>query len=422
MRFLPSFSPALRRLWQFALLLRDQCRRDKVIVRASGLAYVSLLAVVPLMAVLFALFSGFGAFDQIEAGVKDFLVSQFLPARQDEIVGYLDQFTANARQLGFLGFILLMASAVLLLDAIEKTFNEIWHVRARRRLVSKLSSYTSVLVFGTLFMGASLTVWARLETFFSSGGVLDRGFVRKSVDWSLPTLLTLTGFLVVYLIVPYARVSWKSAALGAAVGGVLWELAKNVFADTVGQSVRYSAVYGSLAVFPIFLVWLYVTWVILLLGLEIAFTHQHLPILEREHGRRGSAEAKPVVLALKLFARISKRFYDAAAPPTVEELSQLLREPLARVERTVRRLVQANLVRDVVVDRRRTGLVPATSLKRVRVADVVGVFLEDVGEPREFEDPAERAVEALASEFWRAGQEAVGETTFEEIVSGGGQT
>ncbi len=152
---------------QFVQATWQQLGRDKVIIRASGLAYSSLLAAVPLVAVAFAMFSAFGAFDDIKQRVQEFLFSQFLPTSQDEIVEYVNQFADSASRLGLIGFLFLVLAAILLLDNIESNFNQIWHVTSPRRFIAKITSYTSVLVFGTLLLGASITISARSRPRFS---------------------------------------------------------------------------------------------------------------------------------------------------------------------------------------------------------------------------------------------------------------
>ena len=149
-----------RRRILFVRILWEQMHHDKVPIRASGLSYATLLATVPLVAVLFALFSAFAAFDDLTMRVRDLLFAQVLPTRQDEIIAYIYQFTANTSKLGFIGFAFLIITSILLLDSIEKSFNEIWHVRSSRRLINKITAYTSVLVFAAVFIGASMSISA----------------------------------------------------------------------------------------------------------------------------------------------------------------------------------------------------------------------------------------------------------------------
>ena len=167
---------ALVRLVQFLIGLGDQINRDKVIIRSSGLAYSSLLAAVPLIAVVFSLLSAFGALDELKVRVQEFLISNLLPTRQYEIVTKLDQFTSNAAKVGFLGFALFALAAILLLDNVENNFNDIFHVTSRRRVMNKVTAYTSVLVLGTLFIGTSLSLSTRFNAWLDVGVPLDLSF------------------------------------------------------------------------------------------------------------------------------------------------------------------------------------------------------------------------------------------------------
>ena len=221
---LPRWEQAAVRFLQFLQALWAQQNHDKVVIRASGLAYSSLLAAVPLVAVGFAMFSAFGAFDDVKQKVQEFLFSQFLPTSQDEIVLYFNQFADSASKLGLIGFLFLVLAAILLLDNIESNFNNIWNVTTHRKFIAKITSYTSVLVFGTLFLGASLTMSARIKAAFFRDIPFDPGTLEKIGAWAFPLFLTFLAFLLMYLVIPFTRVRLKSALLGALIGGVLWEL------------------------------------------------------------------------------------------------------------------------------------------------------------------------------------------------------
>ena len=312
LRVLPLWERVLVRCVQFVKATWSQFNRDKVIIRASGLAYSSLLAAVPLVAVGFALFSAFGAFDDVKQKVQDILFTHFLPTSQDEIVLYFNQFADGASKMGMIGFLFLVLASILLLDNIESNFNQIWHVTTRRSFVSKITSYTSVLVFGTLLLGTSITISARLKAMLIRDIPFDPGTLERLGTWIFPLIFTFLAFWLMYLVIPFTRVQIKSALMGAAIGSIFWELGKNLFANSVGQSVRYSTIYGSLAVIPIFLIWLYITWIIVLLGLEIAFTHQHFAALVRSEaaGERDECDRVPTGLQLFMLIAPTGRFGD----------------------------------------------------------------------------------------------------------------
>ncbi len=413
---LPRWEQVAVRFLQFIQALWGQQNRDKVIIRASGLAYASLLAAVPLVAVAFAMFSAFGAFDDVKQKVQDFLFTQFLPTSQDEIIHYFNQFADGASKLGLIGFLFLVLASILLLDNIESNFNNIWHVTTHRRFIAKITSYTSVLVFGTLFLGASLTMSARIKAALFRDVPFDPGTIEQLGTWLFPLALTFLAFLLMYLVIPFTRVRFKSALIGAAIGSFFWELGKNVFANFIGQSVRYSTIYGSLAVIPIFLIWLYITWIIVLLGLEIAFTHQHFAALVRSRSAGQRDDCDRVPIGLQLYTQISKLFHQGKDPPTADELSRRFLVATGSVDSHLDRLVSAGLARRVAVGSSEEGVVPARSLAEVRVADVIAAFIP-MGDEEMRQRPIELEVEEIVSAFRNAGFDAVGDTTFLELVN-----
>ncbi len=415
LRGLPWWERAVLRTLQFSGASWHQAKRDKILIRASGLAYSSLLAAVPLVAVGFALLSAVGAFDDVKLKVQELLFSQFLPASHDEIAFYLDQFAGGAGKLGLVGFLFLVLTAILLFDGIEASFNQIWHVRDRRRLVFKLSTYTSVLIFGTLLIGASLTISARIKTAFFRGLLVDVGTVERIGSWLFPFVLTCLAFWLMYVVIPYTRVRRTSGLIGALFAGVLFELAKNLFVSLVGQSVRYSALYGSLAVIPIFLIWLYVTWIIVLIGLEVAFVHQHFAALVRSSAAGEHEESERAVIGLQLYLQIARRYQHERQPPSVDELSRRFLVATGAAESHIDRLVAAGLAQRVGSGSEEGGIVPARPLDRVLVAEVIEAFL-----PPPSEEHRKRAIEILAfevlTEVRAAGLAAVGETTVLDLL------
>jgi membrane protein len=371
---------------------------------------------VPLVAVGFAMFSAFGAFDDVQQKVQELIISQFLPTSQDVIAKYFNDFAHAASRLGLIGFLFLILTAILLLDNIESNFNVIWHVTTRRRFVAKITSYTSVLVFGTLFLGASITMSTRIKAMLFRGILFDPTTLQKLGTWLFPLSLSFLAFLMMYLVIPFTRVRLKSALLGALFGSVLWEVGKNLFANTVGVSVRYSTIYGSLAVIPIFLMWLYVTWIIVLLGLEISFVHQHFAALVRSRSTGDRDDCDRVPTGLQIYTMIARRFHQGKEPPTVDELSRRFLVATGSVDSHIDRLVAAGLARRVAIGSGIEGVVPGRSLAQVLVADVIAAFIprSDVEiRPR----PIELAVEDIVSSFRDAGLEAVGRTTFLDLVT-----
>jgi membrane protein len=204
--------------------------------------------------------------------------------------------------------------------------------------------------------------------------------------------------------------------IGAATSAVLFEVGKHIFANLVGQSVRYSTVYGSLAVMPIFLIWLYITWIVVLIGLEVAFTHQHFLTLLRSRVVRGGPEGDRVGTGLRLFSLVAQRFEAGEDPPTCDQLSHRMLVPLPTVEARVQRLAEVGLIRRVAMGSDTEGIVPSRSPGRIMVSEVIEAFqpqLISTGPNRQVEE----TVNDVMSEFLNAGHEQVDDVSFSDLLA-----
>ncbi len=376
-RHFPVDRPGWRRVTgnflRFMVSVVEHIDYDKVAIRASGLAYTSLLAIVPLMAVVISVFSAIRAFENIEQRVRQFLVEQFVASRHAEVDQWIEHFTDGASRLGLLGFLLLIVTSILLLSAIESNFNQIWRVARHRSWLSRVTSYTSVLVLGSIFVGTSLTLSARLQAVLATHGPLDPGILAWLNAWAVPFLLSSLAFLVAYLVVPNASVSFRSALIGAVVGGVLFELGKFVFARTTGASVNLSVLYGSLAALPIFLIWLYYTWIIVLVGLEVAYTHQFQGAQSRPSHQQRGLEA--IHTSLGVYLAVASHFVRGGEIPTTDTLSRELSIPSDRTASALRQLADGGLVHRAGDHRtRKTIWVPTTPPDRTTLSHVVSVL------------------------------------------------
>jgi membrane protein len=198
---------------------------------------------------------------------------------------------------------------------------------------------------------------------------------------------------------------------------IAWELGKNLFAVSVGQSVRYNTIYGSLAAFPIFLIWIYLTWVLVLIGLEVAYTHQNFAVLIRVRaiGERPQLRQR-LSLALKAYAMVAHSYHEGRPPPSCDEISDRLVVALPRVEDFMSMLVDAGLIREVVVTGRGSGYVPAAPLEKTRLFDVLRFIIGDAGAPSPDDPPLEQAVDALIADFEENGRPAVEGMTFRDFL------
>jgi membrane protein len=252
-------------------LLWHRINDDNMTTQAGNLAFVSLLALVPFVAVVFSLFAAFPVFADVSQQLKHFIFSNFVPAAGNILQRYLEQFVANVNRMTAVGAVGLIITALLLMHTIDTALNEIWRSRKKRPLVYSFAVYWMILTLGPLLAGASLAI----SSYLLSLRWVSVSGVTSLIDHILrvfPLLLSWLAFWLLYSIVPTRRVPPRDALIGALVAGLLFESGKKAFALYVTMFPSYQMIYGVLAVIPLLFLWVYWTWCIVLLGAEIAVT------------------------------------------------------------------------------------------------------------------------------------------------------
>ena len=244
--------------------LVDQCPQ-----RAAALTYTTLLALVPLLAISFAVFSAFPAFAGVREQLQDFIFANFVPQVGDVVLTHLEDFARKTGSLTAVGVIFLVVTSVMLLTAISGAFDAVWRVRARRPLVARLLVYWAVLTLTPLLLGASLSLSGYLFAIARDTGVEQYTGPLTRLAGLVPPLLQIAVFSLLFLLVPFFPVRRRDALLGGITAGLLLELLKKGFGLYITNFPTYQTIYGALATFPIFLLWMYVVWTVVLYGAEI---------------------------------------------------------------------------------------------------------------------------------------------------------
>ena len=244
-------------------------KEDRIIVYSGYLSFVTLLSIVPLLAVLFSVFSLFPVFQEWRGEVESFVFKNFVPTLGESIQGYLIRFVENATNMTSLGLVALFLVALLLISSIDHTLNHIWRVRKNRRQLFSFSIYGVVLTLGPVLIGTSLLTTSYL---FSLTGFEENTqlAVRKLFLAFLPYLASFSSFLLIYLLVPHTRVHFWSALSGAMIASVLFEISKSAFAFYLIHFPVYKDIYGALAIIPLLFVWVFISWVVILVGAQVA--------------------------------------------------------------------------------------------------------------------------------------------------------
>ncbi len=251
---------------RFVYFLYDRFFSGGVTYRAAALTYTTLLALVPFMVVGLSIFAAFPVFDKMGPGIQDFIFENFVPATGKAVQGYLQTFVSQATQLSLLGFVFLIITAVMMLFTMEQAFNAIWQVRERRRGLWAFIIYWATLTLTPLFIGISLLA----SNYVLSVPLVAQYVALTGVNHLLlqiaPFTLTSIAFCLLYVALPNCVVPFWHAVIGAIVAGILFVLAKYGFGVYVIRANTIRTVYGALAIVPLFLIWLYVSWIIVLFG------------------------------------------------------------------------------------------------------------------------------------------------------------
>lgn len=263
--------PAAQSLWRFVRQVAERFQEDRCQRVAGALSFTTVLSIVPLTAVMLAVFSLFPVFSSWMTVIQSFIYSNFVPAAGEVVQKHLLQFASKAGRLTAIGLLFLGVTSVMLLATIEQTFNDIWRVTRARKLLHRFLAYWALLTLGPILIGASLTLTSRFLA-LPIFGVLEHGFVRGVVDIVLPLAMEVGAAVLLYTVVPNVPVVWRDALTGGLFAAVLLEIAKRLFAASMKYFTSYQILYGAIAALPVFLVWVYISWVIVLLGAIVTAT------------------------------------------------------------------------------------------------------------------------------------------------------
>ncbi len=254
------------RFRDFSGYVWQRFQEDRCLRMAASLSYTSLLAIVPLTAIAFAMLAAFPVFGGVREQFQEAVFANLLPESAEAMREYFDQFITNATKLTAVGIIGLALTAILLLGTVESALNAIFRVKHPRALVPRLLVFWALITLGPLMLGASFS----LSTYFfamtkASGFDAVKGPLA-SLSVYLPTIIMIVLFWAFYLIIPNRPVGWRSAAVGGAVAGLMFSVLRTVFGYYVTSFPTYQTIYGAVSVVPIFLVWMYLSWAVVLFG------------------------------------------------------------------------------------------------------------------------------------------------------------
>ena len=312
-----------------ACTLRERFSEDRLGLTARSLTFTTIMALVPLVTVALAVFTAFPMFAKLQGGLQQWLVTSLIPDNiSRQVLGYLTQFAGKASRLGVVGLALLLVTALALILTIDHTLNSIWRVRKRRHFGQRVLVYSSAMTLGPVVLGVSLSVTSYAIS--ASRGIV--GVMPDGVEILLEALqfgLLAGGLAAMYHYVPNAHVKWRHAWAGGLFVAAGIELAKKLLAAYLGMVPTYSVMYGAFATVPILLIWIYVAWVIVLLG---AVMTAYLPSLLSGVRVRAKSQGLPFQLALETLQQLQAVRQAVDKGLTLEALAWRLRVDALQLE------------------------------------------------------------------------------------------
>ncbi len=330
------------RFYRFLLFVYRRFDADDSGQTAASLTYTSLLAIVPLITIALTIISAFPAFRGISASFKTFLLQNMVPETASKVITvYMMQFSANAGKLTLIGIAALAVTALLLMQTIEHALNNIWHVQTRRGLMQRLLIYWALLTVGPILIGAGLYASSYLAG-LAIGIVHEIHGLRLFLLKFVPAVLTVTAMSLLYLLVPNRYVPTRHAWIGGLVAGLLFEAVKLLFSGYVSHFPSYTMIYGAFAALPLFLLWIYLSWITVLIGATLTAA---LPYYHNTHDADTHVPGNIFYIALHVLQRaalaqqqgkiLTIKQLTAAMHANWDQLEQVLSE-LARAHWLVR--------------------------------------------------------------------------------------
>ncbi|BAZ95146.1 hypothetical protein TspCOW1_30300 [Thiohalobacter sp. COW1] len=419
---LRSLSPLrrilIRSLRLLYVMVRDFLSGD-LTLRAMSLVYTTLLSLVPLLAVSFSVLKGFGVHKQIEPLLYGFL--EPLGPKGSEVAAQIMTFVDNVKGgvLGGIGLLLLVYTVLSLLKKIEGSFNFVWRVEQLRPFAQRFSNYLSVILIGPLLIISALGMTASVM----NTGLMQQlmaiepfGTLIVLATKLVPYVLIWVAFTFIYIFIPNVRVRFGAAAIAALLAGFLWQTTGWVFASFIASSTKYAAIYSSFAILVMLLIWLYINWLVLLLGAQLAFYIQNPQYLTRHRVRLLLSNRLKERLALTVMYLAGENHFHNRPPWTLTQLCDHLNLPAEPLNQLLEVLLERGFL--VATASEIVGYVPARDIETIRLDELLN-RVREAGEShfvRPGQVPALQAVDGLMEELQGAQAAHLDGMTLRDLV------
>ncbi len=412
---LPRWPRAGIKLVRFVYAVLRDSIAGNLPLRAMGLVYVTILSIVPLIAISFSVLKGFGVHKQIEPLLYRLLAP--LGERgvdlTNQVIGFVENLKGDV--LAGVGLVLLFVTTVSMAQKVEDSFNFIWRVEQSRNLAQRLSEYLSVILLGPVVMATALALIAGMRSNRLVQEVAEFAPINETLlllGKLAPYALVVLGFSFVYWFLPNTRVRLRAALVGGLTGGVLWATSGVLFASFVASSARTLTIYSTFAIVIIALIWLYLCWLILLVGAQVAFYLQHPEQLRLGYRPLYLGSRQREQIALSVMALVAAAFREQRPHPRIDDVSQRLGLPVVVLLPTVNRLENAGLL----VRTERNELLPSRDPRQIRLLDVLAAVREPQATDIFPEGRWPAVVQAASARLYAALEQTFGETDLYSLL------
>ena len=393
-------------------------------LRAMSLVYTTLLSIVPLLAVSFSVLKGFGVHNTIEPLLYN-LLSPLGPSGI-ELTGKIIGFVQNVKVgvLGSVGFALLIYTVIALMQKIESAFNYVWRIDHLRPLSQRFSNYLSVILIGPVLIFSAVGFTAtvlNMEVAQRLVAIEPFGILMLFGSKLVPYLLVCLAFTLIYIFIPNTKVHFTAALVGGVIAGVLWKITGWGFAAFIATSSRYAAIYSSFAILILLLIWMYLSWLILLVGSQIAFYVQYPKYMTRTRVKFVLSNRLREMLALQIMYLVGYNHTHNLPAWTLDRFVEFLGLPGEPTHRMINVLVGAGYLTEIIDDDVPFYL-PPHAIETMRLADIIS-DIRKANESRVLSMSqlvSVPAIDALVAEVDAAGKAALGERTVKDLVESGG--
>jgi len=359
---------ALKYLQITALVIKD-FRDDQCMLRASALTFTTILSLVPFFALTFAVLKGFGVQNKIEPLILD-QVAAGSHEIVDRIITYINN--TNMTSMGAIGLVTLVITVISVLGNIEEAFNVIWGVKETRSIYRKFSDYLSVVITAPLLFLAAISITTTLQSQTIIKWLVETSYLGDALLFFfrlVPYLIIWLALVFLYIFIPNTRVRFKSALVGGVLAGTVWQLAQWGYIHFQVGVGKYNAIYGTLALLPVFMVWIYTSWLIVLFGVEVVYAHQNIRTFRRELHNPSFSHSQKELLCLAILQNIAIAFHFERNPWTAEQLAENLGIPVRVVLELLSFLLESGYIRATANEN--PTYFPARELDRIVVEDVL---------------------------------------------------